>query len=406
MKKKLKVLFLGNSDNVNLKLCMWSRNIGVDAFLWRMDEGGRGNPMEYAPDLFEHGNPDWVIGAEKSNKQLIISTLIKSRDIDYINKNFDVVIISGKRALIFSLKIKLPKLLVPVGYEVCYLLDKTSILKTLKRILYHPKFVFEIYLNFVSLIALKSLNGIFDSFEHNFRIYKHFNLEKILYPKSIGEDCEKVRKLVDKKTIQALEKETAKAKKVFLWFSRLNYRNLSSPNYKGVDLFLKALEDILPLLENGEVLVYIGKHGIDTEPFIELAKKSPVYHYIRWREHLEYPKLLSYLSLKNAILFTDFGKNNSGVSGIGRDALVLGTVTINSCTDKATTLQYGKPAPKNYASTPKEITEQIYRLLGMSDEKFRNCQNRNKQYSDTHMDYKNYLKWFYQDVEKVINSAL
>ena len=53
-----------------------------------------------------------------------------------------------------------------------------------------------------------------------------------------------------------------KSKRVFLWFSRLNFSDPKAV-YKGPELFISSLEHYIKQMKNDRLIVYMGKHGIE-----------------------------------------------------------------------------------------------------------------------------------------------
>jgi len=394
--KSKKILFLGNADNVNLRLCLWSRAIGVDACLWRTDEVNRGNPSLYEPSLNDT-NAAWFVKPKISGKYLKWFMINHRKIIKQIERDFDVVVVSGWQALIISKFIRLPKILVPIGYEVSV---HANVNKKMSKLTKNE--IAESFYRFHTRKAIKKIDRILDSYTYHLPIYKNLNIESKVVPISIGCDCNRLKNLINPALHSRLLKETRNASRVFFWLSRVDYKDIDGPNYKGFERFWNALNECSQEIFDGEIIVYIGTHGVDYDTFAETEQKNPLFKYIKFVAHLDYPDLLAYISLPNAVVFTDFGENNDGVGGIGRDAIALGTVSINSTKDAIVTKQYGAPYPRLYALEENEIAARMREVYGMSEQTFSELQEKMKSYALEYLDYKNYMNRFYAQVDKVL----
>ena len=146
----------------------------------------------------------------------------------------------------------------------------------------------------------------------------------------------------------------------------------------------------------------MGRHGVEIEEFIEIASKNPIYNYIKWVEHLDYPDLLAYLSIKNAVLFTDFGDVNAGISGIGRDGYSVGVPMVNSTTDEIMKKQYTVPGIRYYAKEFSEITKAMSYFLNISVDNFEAIRKETSLYGLNFIDKNFFLKRIVVEIKKLI----
>jgi glycosyltransferase involved in cell wall biosynthesis len=401
---KLKILCLGNADNVGIRIYLWLKESDQEVELYRLavdEDQKRGNPYLYSPK--EEVDEDPKIQLIKDSLLRILGvSIFGSKQIDYINKNFDLVLItSGYHALSLSNKIHLPKILLPIGHEIqC---AGFRVLK-LADILIHPRHLLR---NFIyrglAKKALFAVDRIFESTPDNISILKSLGLERKIDYVGFGEDIQKNRKLVNQEKLSQLNRETQGAKRVFLWFTRLSYFDPSlptSPIYKGADLFFESLENFVEELKAGDLIVYMGKHGQDAQKFDRIAKKSDVYQYIRWVDHLDHPDVVTYLSIKNAVVFTQLGVSVS-IPGIGRDGYSIGTPMVNCCTEEGMKAQYTLPGPRIYAKEPAEITSAMSALLNMGEEEFENIRRETALYGEKYIDKSFFLKRLYKEIENL-----
>ena len=402
----MKLLCLGNADNVGVRLYSWLNDNNVDVTLYRLaadEDPQRGNPLHYLSKDQIEKNPKIHLIEDDLLKIRFVSLLGGSL-IKTINESFDAVVITGGfHALLFSRKIKLPKIFIHVGYEIHYHAAKFRGIPKLSKLLKNPRGVLRNH--FYSWLARKSMHSvdkILDWFPPTVAVNKALGFEKKIIYMSFGEDVSRNQKLLNKELLNNLNQQTKDAKKVFLWLSRLNFTNPHQASYKGPDLFIKGIEYYIDQIKSGELMIYMGRHGVEVEEFIELISKSPIYNYIKWVGHLDYPDLLAYLSIKNAVLFTDFGDVNSGISGIGRDGYSVGVPMVNSNTDEIMKKQYSVPGIRYYAKEVSEITKAMSYFLNISFDNFEAIKKETSLYGLNFIDKSFFLKRFLEEINKLI----
>jgi hypothetical protein len=146
----------------------------------------------------------------------------------------------------------------------------------------------------------------------------------------------------------------------------------------------------------------MGKHGNEVAEFMQLVDASPVKPYIDWVSHLGAPDLVTYLSLPNGVLFAEFGATQRELSGIGRDAASIGTVTVSSAEPQSIERQYGTPAPLLRALTTDEIALRMRELIDMGDDEFRGRQVAMRQFGEAAVDYHAHMPYYYGLVQRSI----
>lgn len=400
----MKILCIGNADNLGIRVYLWLKEYAQNVELYRLaidEDPKRGNPYLYASKDEIDRNPDVLLIKDRPLK-ILWASLFGSRIINRINKNFDFVIITGGyHALSLSRKIKTPKIFIPIGYEIDYYAGFRGVSK-FSDILTNPRHLLRNYIyRWIARDSLSSVDKYLDWFPPTVKISKNLGFESKIVYIAYGEDIHKNRKLINQNKLKKLNKETQNAKRVFLWFSRLNYTDPGLAEYKGANLFFDSLESFMPELKTGNLIVYMGRHGIDAKEFLRMASKSCLYPYIRWVDHLDYPDLLGYLSIGNAVLFTDFGDVNAGISGIGRDGYSVGTPMVNSTTDETMKKQYTVPGPRIYAKEPVEITSTMSALLDMDEEEFENIRRETTLYGEKYIDKSFFLKRLCKEIENL-----
>ena len=101
---------------------------------------------------------------------------------------------------------------------------------------------------------------------------------------------------------------------------------------------------------------------------------------------------MAYLSINNAVLFTDFGEVNAGISGIGRDGYAMGIPMVNSTTDEIMVKQYTFPGPRTYANTEEEIATAMKEFIFMNEEDFSIMKKRTSDYGKQYIDQSFFVK--------------
>jgi hypothetical protein len=403
----MKILCLGNGDNLGVRTYMPLKENGHDVTLYRIvadEDPLRGNPMFYfsKKELYEDKN---IHALDMDMLTIRNTSLFGSKLINDINQNYDIVIVSGGwHALIFSRKITIPKIFILVGYEVHTKAKEYRGIPKIKELFADFRQTLRNYFyGWLTRNALSRVSRILDWFPPTVAVNKSLGFEKKIIYMAFGENVKRNKSLVKRDSLQELNCSTDSAKRVFLWFSRINFLDSARANYKGANLFIEALEQQEDALSSGELIVYMSLHGEDKNEFKEFVEKSTVYKYIRWITHLDYPDLMTYLSIKNAVLFTDFGNVNSGISGIGRDGYAIGVPMVNSTTDEIMIKQYTVPGPRFYAFTVEEISYTMRKILTMSEEDFEDIKKLTAIYGEKYVDQSFFIKRLLDEASLLVN---
>lgn len=370
----MKILCLGNGDNIGVRVYSWLKEYNQDVSLYRIqadEDPLRGNPYLYLEKNDIDNNPRVTLISDDTMTIRNIA-VFGGHSIHEINKNYDFVIITGGwHALLYSRKIKKPKLFIYVGYELHTKAREYRGLPSAKELRESPRETLRKYFyGWLTRSSFRRVDKYLDWFPPGLAVTRSLGLlDKVIYM-AFGEDLGRNKKLMNSNLSAELNRNSIHFKKTFLFLSRLNFSEPSKANCKFAHFFLHGLESQRSNLEKGFIKVYIGDHGEEAEQFKAMAKNSCVHHYITWVPHLNYGDLMSYLSIKNAVLFTDFGDANSGISGIGRDGYTMGIPMINSTTDDTMIKQYTMPGPRMYAKTKEDVVAAMNNIMNMSEESF------------------------------------
>lgn len=404
----MRILCLGNADNFGVRVYTWLKEQGMDVSLCRLiaDESPeRGNPYFYLPAEEIDNNPKiWAI--DMRARELIARSVLGGSLIRKINQDYDIVIITGGiQAMLLSRMIDLPKILIHIGYEIHFYADKFRGIPSPLAVIQKPRHVLgnHCYCK-LARSALSRVTRVLDWFPPTVAVNKSLGFEdKILYL-AFGEDVHKNRALANMTLLARLNEEAKAAEKVFLWFSRLNFIDTTDAAYKGPHLFLKGLETRLDDLKAGKIEVYMGRHGADKEAFFELVKQSPVQPYIKWVDHLPYPDLLAYLSMNNAVLFSEFGKANAGISGIGRDGYTVGVPMVNATTDETMILQYNKPGERVYADDADAVIKAMAYFMEMPEAEYQEIRRKTRDYGENYVDKAYFMSRLIGEMQRLLSA--
>lgn len=395
--RPLRVLFLGNDDNCNFRMAKWSRELGVEADLWIIQDPDpfRGDVRLLGANA-ENGIPRWVRNVPFDDiRRMALRPGAIGREID---DTYDYIGVAGPGSLMASLRLRRPRGLWTIGAEVGDL-----------PFPFHPGYVvsqgkrplrYNLTVALLVRAALRRLDFIVDSYGAHTDKYRRLGLLSKRSLLGFPSDSVGDRNLIRNALRNELLERYGGAQRTFLWFSRLNFQNPSSLIYKGPERYLKALESITHELRSGRVRLVIGKHGNETESFLRLVDASPVKPFIDWVGHLGTPDLVTYLSLPNAVLFAEFGETQRELSGIGRDAASIGTITVSSADPEEVRRQYGAPAPLLQATSADEIARRMRELIDMDENEFRAQQAAMRDFGQTSLDYRAVLPRYYALVQE------
>jgi hypothetical protein len=397
--RPLRVLFLGNDDNLNYRMTKWSREFGVDADLWIIQppDPFRGDIRLLEPDL-DSQYSTWVKEVPMGDgRRIAIWPGEIGREIE---RTYDFVSVTGPTSLMASLQFRCPRGLVATGAEIGDLPFpfKPGYATSMGQ----RPVSYNLSVAILVRAALRRVDFILDSYEAHTENFRRLGLLEKRVFRGVACDCRGERARVRMELRTELLARYGAARRVFMWFSRLNFTDPSSLIYKGVERYLQALESMLPELRAGTLRLVMGRHGNEVGEFMRLVEASPVKPYIDWVGHLGAPELVTYLSLPNGVMFAEFGENLRELSGIGRDAVSMGTVTVSSAEPSILRRQYGEPAPLMRAVTVDEIRARMRELIEMENDRFAGLQAQMREFGETAVDYHVLIPQFYGLVQRSV----
>lgn len=364
----MRIAFVGNQGNNAYRLCKWIREMGYDAHLYMMHGANlRSLPEVIDREIEKKGVnvfPSWVHNYNNIGRLWFLK---KSNIATQIEKYFDIVVTSGLEGLLSVNHFhNIPLVHMSIGSEVTEL----------------PLLMFNFNTNWklriTSFFARRALSKV-SKISTGFRptmitIAKLGHIGKMRVW-GFAEDVKYNRSRIDKKLLEELNAKYCKYDRVFLWLSRLNYLNKVSATYKGPEKFLKAFKRIV--LENKyNVRVIIGEHGHNVNEFRKLVTEEDLDSYIDYVPHMPYWKLLTYLSIKNAVIFDELDKKKGELSGIARESLSVGAIVVKTIDKKLIEMCFGPDCPVFNAFDISTCYDVMVKILNYDNKQFEQVKNR------------------------------
>lgn len=378
----MKVAFVGNQDNNAYRLCKWLRETGVDAHLYliRQERGPRSRP-EFVDRRLADKYPDWISQYDDKGR---ISLLLPSKLAKSIEADYDIVITSGASGLLASRHFRrLPVVHLTLGSEV-------------------SDFPLRLFRFTASLPwrgaawlmrrALRRVNRIITlGFWPEMKALSKLGLLNKTVAWGTPEDAKNNQTLVNRELLDRLNLRYSRHDRVFVWLSRLNFRNPAAPEYKAPEKFLEAFERIA-LTDKRNVKAIIGEHGDDLEAFKELVRAEHLEPYVDYVPHLPLWELLTYCSIENAVVVDVPNMAHGHIfGGLAREALSVGAVLIHAWDENLISLHYGEGCPVVKAIDAESCRDAMAGLLDMGDDEFRRLKKRSADWARGHLHYEKYV---------------
>jgi hypothetical protein len=374
----LRVVFFGSQDNLGYRYAKWLRALGHHAEVYAFElDLGRSQPELLDPEL-KDDYPDWFHVHRSPVRHF---PRITRNLCHQLERDFDLMVASGTRGLLASRKVKLPKILHSIGGEVAeapfpFAGRWQGVAAAIYRLTRWP----------LARASLRAMDAIIENYLVNVRCLERLGLMDARVTLPMAEDVAANRAMIERGLLVTLTERYQGYQRVFLWLSRLNYRDPDDAAYKGADRFLRALAEVRPEIEKGQIRLVIGTHGHDVEAFRKWAEQEGYGSHIDWVPHLTYGQMLTYLSLPNAVLFGKFGEDLTILSGMDRDALSTGTVTVTTYDPTYISEIYGGHAPYLLAVSETEIGARMREIADMTDEGFETRRGAMSAYGNSNLD--------------------
>lgn len=364
----VKVCFWGNQGNNAYRLCKWVREKGLDACLYKMSsdsESMRSQPEVVDRDLGK-SYPSWIHNYDNRHFRMVY---VPKKVKDFIQKEFDILIACGNSGSASAHNFNIPILSYILGGEGVWgrFLFDPKINRTLTRRL--KKSLMTFYYKKTIRKSEKLISG-YDPVTLSLHSIGQSHKQSFY---GFPEDVLGNKERVDSELIYELNNQYNVYDKVFLWLSRVNFLDKNNSEYKGTEKFLFAVDRLIKK-NKPNIKVLVGEHGSDVQNFKQMVKEKGLETFFEYIPHLPYWKLLTYLSIENAIVFDELSHYKSSTSGMFREALSVSAVLIKSHNETLTTIGYGPNCPVLDATSTEETYKMMLKVL--SWDKTKMCQKK------------------------------
>lgn len=378
----MRIALFGSQDNVAYEFCAWLRALGHDAEAFSFDHDLPRSQPELIDRAVTPGcYPPWfhVVRAPLTPHV----PMPGGRFYRMVEQRFDVLVVSGTRGLLASRPVGLPKVLFTLGGEVAeapfaFAARWRGPFTALFRVLRAP----------VARAAIRRIDRIIENYDVNLEALDRLGLSARRVMLGWPEDVERNRSLVDPALDISLRARYRPCRRLFAWFTRLNFKVASDPAYKGCERWLAALEAVRPEITTGQVRLVIGTHGDDVAAFRALITQRGLAPFVDWVPHLPYPQLLTWLAQPNLVLFGKFGERLGMPASIDRDAWTMGTVLVSTVDRDYAERIYAARPPVLSATSVAEIAAACRDVVAMPDAAFSTMQQESLRFAQQALDYR------------------
>jgi len=375
----MKVAFVGNQDNNAYRCCVWLRDSGVEAHLYmiRQESGPRSRPEAVDVQLEGH-YPDWIRDYDDTSR---LSFLRPGAAAGTIQREFDVVVTSGATGLLAANHFRrLPIVHLTLGSEV-----NDFPLRLFKLRAGGLQWRVAAWL---MRRALRHVNRIVThGFWPELQALKTLGLLNKTVIWGIPEDTRNNRSRVNAELLKQLNDKYSRYDRVFVWLSRLIFRDPASPEYKAVEKYLDALER-LALTDKANVRAIFGDHGRDAEAFRKLVTEKGLD--------------VTYCSIENAVVVDVPDMEHGHIfGGLAREALSVGAILIHAWDENLINLCYGEGCPVLRAVDSESCYRAMRRVAGLSGEEFAGLKQQSGRWAQEHLNYEQRIGEFIKLLRQV-----
>ncbi len=312
----MRILLWGNPGNgcYQLGKILIKKGHLVSLYLMSFDKQ-RSNPFH----IDREANDTWFYSYD--NDSFWRKLYIKRELVNYVDKNFDVVITAGM-ALTNTYRFSIPVFVFPTGGE----LNSDPFFK--RGHIYNFKALFLLLAHNYSLRKVKKIFAT-GAFTPDIKAYERLR-HKGFVVTSWPVDSKDHHRLVDQELLADLEKKYEKYKMVVMWFTRLN-SDPNAPSYKAPDKFFKVMFKLLEKKLNIKILY--GRHGTHADEIEQQIVDSGFSEYFESLPHMEYWRLQTYYSLSNGVIVETMMNAGGNMSNVARDCLALGAPLVTNYND-------------------------------------------------------------------------
>jgi len=385
----MKIAFISNQGNNAFRLAKWLQEFNIDAHVYAVSENNqRSNPASLSSE-YETKLPEWFHQIELKN---YFSFIKKIKEFDYIEKHFDIIITTGDYGLLLSTKFKRKDIIhYNLGAELHHLPFWTK--NERKNLL--VKLIEISWLR----IALRRIYKIIIIEKNGVKVAKKLSILNKSYVFGFPEDINNINNR-DEGLYHELDQKYKKYDRVFVYLSRIKYKNKNITAYKAPEKFIEAMDKLILNYPNANIKVIMAEHGDDAIDFKNEVKNKQIFNKIDWVPHLPYNQLLSYLSLKNAVIIGSLSDTAACLGGMTREALSVGAIVLQKLDPILTKLTYNSDDPGYNPKTDNEIYTFLEELYKMDSTELREKQQQSVIWAKKYLDYHAMIPVFIEMIKK------
>lgn len=373
------VLFYGNQGNAAFRLASWVRRAGVDArlLLPHRIRSERSRPEWEDPSL-EGDYPEWV---ERYQARRWLDWLVPPERVRSMGRDAPAVVVTGSE-IVGGLTLDAPVVFFPMGWEFTDLPFSFGPKDLPRAVVYRQR--------------LPRVSRILSAQENVHETARRLGVGDRAVRYALPVDTRALHERVNRELLADLEQRYADRDAVFLLLSRKTM-DPDRPDYKAPEKFAVALERFCRTARADDVAIVVGDHGRDADEFRSLLRRLGVEEKCDFVDHLRRPDLHAYFSLRNAVVFDQFGGiTRHNLSGSPREAMGLGAVLVTATAVESEEFRaaYGPDCPLLYAETEDEICGRMRDLSAWSEEKFESYRRRALAWSERNLDWRSRISDF------------
>lgn len=354
----MKVVIVGNQDNLGFRLLSWMHRSGYDCELIKFARDNERSEINHLGLPDEHQSLSSRIHSVKNDT--VLSVLFPANNLRDKCKGADVVFLLGFYGVLMGGRLP--------GFKVILSTGPTNI--GVNRTEFDANGRISLKWEFARFLirrAVKSSKLIFVHYEPEISSLKKIRqLDKArLWANS--EDSAQLDLSAASSDFEIADSRFDPTLPTVAWLSRVIYRNKKSAEYKGTDKFLMALKHIKERHPALQFNVLVGFHGVDAEHLKRLANELAINENIIWIPHLPSADLQKLLRMKSLVLVDELTNLKLTTSGIMREALAAGVPLVKGFDLDFAHSAYSVLPPVYPAHTANDVARQLREILISND---------------------------------------
>lgn len=359
----MKIAFLGNQDNNALKTAAWMREHDYEVDLYLVSSAPRDLPEKFRPEWTPGARSDWIRSTALEQVEASFARIrtyyAGHPDLKALDEaGYDIVVSFGVSGLYYGNHIrKTPRVHYNLGSDF-----------TMRPFIFQRKNVRQLASDFLcwplARRALKHARRLFTSMPVAMDAMDRLGHFDKLIAYGEGEVFGDVPGVgLDPTRVAELHDQYGSVDRVFLWLSRINYRDPAHIADKAADKFLHGLAAVAAV--NPNVRAVVGEHGFDVAIYKALAAELNVDHLIDFVPHLPLWELRTYLAMPNSVIVDCLAPMTSSFGGLVRETIGQGALMIRYYDQAVIELVYGPHCPVMHAQSQEAVTAAMQELAAL-----------------------------------------